>query len=145
MAIDLNKWNEEFGGKEATKALEEVSKNNQEYTEVPDGVYKCRLEKLDLGESRKGQPMIKGQFRIIEGANRKQCLFVNQVFTRGFPQYKGLQFLKSLQVFDDSEIDFDGDFANFRELLLDIAEEAEDMQFTIRKSKDGEYTRIEVI
>ena len=131
MAIDFAKWNAEFGGAEAVKALEEAKKN--EYTEVPDGSYWCKLEKLELGESKKGQPMIKGQFRILEGQHRKQCLFVNQVFTRGFPQHKGLEFLRSLQVFDDSEIDFDGNFAAFNDLLLDIAEAAEGMRFEVKK------------
>lgn len=142
MAIDFNKWNEQFGGQEALEALEEAKKN--EYTEVPDGTYICNLEQLELGESKSGKPMIKGMFRIIEGQHKKQCLFVNQVFTRGFPQHKGLEFLRSLNVFDESEIDFDGDFADFNDLLLDIAENAEGMTFDVEKSKDGEYTRLTV-
>lgn len=143
--IDYEKWNEEFGGEEALKALEEAKKNNQEYTEVPDGKYICKLEKLELGAAKtSGKPMIKGMFRILEGEHKKQCLFINQVFTRGFPQHKGLEFLRSLQIFDTSEIDFDGDFKDFEDLLLDMAEEAEGMQFEIKKSMDGDYTRLEV-
>ena len=144
MAIDFNKWNEEFGGKEALEDLKKASEN--EYTELPDGTYICKLDKLELGESKKSQPMIKAQFRISEGEHRKQCLFYNQVFTRGFPQHKGLEFLRSLQLFDESEIDFDGNFQNFNDLLLDLAEAAEedDVTFEIIKSQDGEYTRLEV-
>ena len=113
---------------------------------MPDGTYICKLEKLELGESRNGKPMIKGQFRIQEGTNKKQCIFYNQVFTRGFPQHRGLQFLRSLQIFDESEIDFNGNFEDLNDLLLDIAEEAEksNMTFEILKSHDGEYTRLEV-
>ncbi len=145
MAIDYDKWNKEFGGEEAKKALEEAKQNNKEYEEVPDGSYICKLEKLELGEAKtSGKPMIKGMFRIVEGAHKKQCLFINQVFTRGFPQHKGLEFLRSLKVFDESEIDFDGDFKDFEDLLLDIAEESEGMKFEVKKSMDGEYTRLEV-
>lgn len=122
--MDFSKWNAEFGGEEAVKALQEANKKN-EYTELPDGQYICRLEKLELAESKNGKPMIKGMFRIKEGSNKNQCLFYNQVFTRGFPQDKGLEFLRSLKVFDDNEVDFDGNFENFNDLLLDIAEEAE--------------------
>ena len=122
MAIDFEKWNKEFGGEEAKKALEDAKKN--EYTELADGTYTCKLEKLELGESKKGQPMVKGQFRVTEGKHKKQCIFYNQVFTRGFPQHKALEFLRSLQIFDDSEVDFDGDFAVFNDLLLDMAETA---------------------
>ena len=142
MAIDFNKWNEQFGGEEAVKELAEAKSN--EYTEVPDGRYICKLEKLELGESKTGKPMIKGMFRITEGEHKKQCLFINQVFTRGFPQHKGLEFLRSLNVFDESEIDFDGDFADFNDLLLDIAENAEGMRFDVEKAKDGDYTRLTV-
>ncbi len=150
MAIDYEKWNKEFGGEEAKKALEDAKKNNQEYEEVPDGSYICKLEKLELGESKAGKPMIKGMFRIVEGKHKKQCLFVNQMFCRsdsgsGFPIHKGLEFLRSLQVFDASEIDFNGNYADFNDLLLDIAEESEGMKFEVKKSMDGDYTRLDVI
>lgn len=143
MAIDFSKWNEEFGGEEARKALADAK--NNEFTDLPDGEYICKLEKLELGESSTHKPMVKGQFRILEGAHRKQCLFLNQVFTRGFPQHKALEFLRDLNIFDRSEVDFDGDFANFNDLLLDMAEEAESMEFKIQKAKDGEYTRLTVV
>lgn len=142
MAVDFEKWNKEFGGEEAIKELKEVGENS--FTELPDGTYLCKLEKLELAESKKGQPMVKGQFRITEGEHKKQCLFYNQVFTRGFPQHKALEFLRSLQVLEDSDIDFDGNFVNFNDLLLDIAETAEQdsLRFEIVKAKDGEYTRL---
>lgn len=141
--IDFNKWNEDFGGQEAVEALKNTAAN--QYTELPEGTYICILEKLELAESKSGKPMIKGQFRVQEGAHRKQCLFYNQVFTRGFPQHKALEFLRALKIFDDTEVDFDGDFENFNDLLLDMAEEAESMEFQIRKTMDGEYTRLDVI
>lgn len=143
MAIDFDKWNKDFGGQQALEDLKKASEN--EYTEVPDGTYVCSMEKLELGESKKQQPMVKAQFRILEGQYKKQCLFYNQVFTRGFPQHKALEFLRDLNVFHQSEVDFDGDFADFNDLLLDMAEESEGMKFEISKTKDGEYTRLEVL
>lgn len=145
--MDFDRWNEQYGGDEALKALEEAKKNNGQYQEVPDGTYNCKLEKLELAESKNGKPMIKAQFRIMEGEFKKQCLFNNQVFTRGFPQHKGLEFLRSLQIFDESEVDFDGNFKDFNDLLLDMAEEAEanSMRFKVSKTQDGEYSRYEVV
>ena len=148
--MDFKRWNEEFGGAEAVKAAEEAAKN--EYSEVPDGVdYECKLEKLELGESKAGKPMIKGMFRIVSGEHKKQCLFYNQVFCRsangsGFPIHNGLEFLRSLEIFDKEEVDFDGNYENFNDLLLDMAEEAEaeSMIFYITKSHDGDYVRLEV-
>ncbi len=142
MAIDFKKWNKEFGGEEAKKELEEAKQKDKEYSEVPDGTYDCALEKLELGETKDGRPMVKAQFRIKSGDHAKQCLFYNQVFTRGFPQHKALEFLRSLEVYEESEIDFDGDFEDFNNLLLDMAEDAQSMRFNIKKDKDGEYTRL---
>ena len=143
MAFDFDKWDQEFGGQQAIDDLKKAAVGN-EYTEVPDGTYICGMEKLELGESKKKQPMVKAQFRIKEGEFKKHCIFYNQVFTRGFPQHKALEFLRSMNVFDTSEIDFDGNFANFNDLLLDLAEEAEGMTFEVSKYKDGEYTRLEI-
>lgn len=151
MAIDYSKWNKDFGGDQAIKALRDAEQNNQEFQELPDGEYICKLEKLELGESQKGKPMIKGQFRILEGEHKKQCLFYNQVFCRSadgnaFSMHKGLEFLRSLKVFPDEDVDFTGDYKDFADLLLDIAEEAEaaGMKFEIEKSKNGEYTSLDV-
>lgn len=152
MAIDFNAWNEAFGGEEAVKALHDAEQNSGDFSEVPDGEYLCKMEKLELAASKAGKPMIKGMFRIMEGEHKKQCLFYNQVFCRNaagnaFSIKKGLEFLRSLQIFDDAEVDFNGNYAKFNDLLLDMAEEAEgaDLKFGIMKSKDGEYTRLDVV
>ena len=150
MAVDFERFNQLFGGNEAVNAIKEATENN--YSELPDGKYVCKLENLELGESAMHKPMIKGMFRIIEGVHKKQCIFYNQVFCRSengsaFSMHKGLEFLRSLQIFDDTEVDFDGDYARFNDLLLDMAEEAEDagLSFEIEKTKDGDFTRLNVL
>lgn len=142
--IDFNKWNEQFGGKEAVEDLKKASEN--QYTELPDGTYVCKLDKLELGETKDGRPMVKGQFRIVEGQHKNRCIFYNQVFTRGFPQHKALEFLRHLDIFAEEEIDFTGDFAEFNDLLLDMAEEAESghMRFEIDKGHEGDFQRLEI-
>ena len=50
-----------------------------------------------------------------------------------------------MEVFEASEIDFDGDFKDFNDLLLDILENSEWMEWDIDKSKDGDFTKLEVI
>lgn len=142
MAVDFKKWNDQFGGKEAVDALNNAKSN--ERTEVPDGTYVCHMDKLELAETKDGRPMVSAMFRIMEGKHKKQCIFYNQVFTRGFPQHKALEFLRSMNVFDETEIDFSGDFEGFNDLLLDIAEEAEPMKFEVVKGHDGDYQRLEI-
>lgn len=148
MAIDYDKWTKDFGGQEALEELKKAQENkgdSGEFDEIPDGTYRCKLEKLELAESKKGKPMVKGVFAVTTGKYKNWKLFLNQVFTRGYPQIKALEFLRSMEVFEASEIDFDGDFNNFNDLLLDILEESEGMEWDIEKSKDGDYTRLEVL
>ena len=150
MAINFDEWNEQFGGQQAVNDLKNAA--NNDYEELPEGTYTCKLEKLELGETKEHKPLVKGMFRIIEGKHKKQCLFYNQAFYRNasgnaFSMHKALEFLRSLQIFDDSEVDFDGNYAHFNDLLLDMAEEAENagMSFDINKEIDGQYTRLGVV
>lgn len=152
MAIDFEKWNEAFGGEEAVKEIEKAKENANEYAKLPEGTYLCKLEKLELGESKAHKPMVKAMFRIVEGEHKKQCIFYNGVMVANNPEYNGfmkhrvLEFLRSLQVLDDADIDFDGNYAHFNDLLLDIAEAAEEdhLKFEINTEEDGEYTTITV-
>lgn len=151
MAIDFEKWNKEFGGEAAVKEIEKA-KENSDYPELPDGTYVCKLEKLELGENRNKKPMVKAMFRIVEGEHKKQCIFYNGTMVANDPEYNGfmkhkvLEFLRSLQVLDDIDVDFDGNYAHFNDLLLDIAEAAEEdhLKFEVFKEKEGQYDRITV-
>ena len=148
MAIDFSRWTEEFGGQQVVEELKNTSGND--YPELPDGTYTCKLEKLELGETKEHKPLVKAMFRILQGQHKKQCIFYNQAFYRSangsaFSMHKALEFLRSLQIFDDSEVDFNGNFADFNDLLLDMAEEAAGMSFDISKEKDGQYDRLELV
>lgn len=149
MAIDFDKWNAEFGGEEAVKETKEAAQNT--YREVEDGDYICKLEKLELAESKSGKPMVKAMFRIIEGDFKKQCLFYNGVMAANDPSKSGfcihnvLVFLRSLEVLDEAEIDFDGNYQHFNDLLLDIAEDGEALSFKVNKKQDGDFSRLTVI
>lgn len=152
MAIDFEKWNQEFGGEAAVKEIEKAKESANEYAELPEGTYVCKLEKLELGESKSKKPMVKAMFRIVQGQHKKQCIFYNGVMAANDPQWNGLmkhrvlEFLRSLQVLDDADIDFDGNYAHFNDMLLDIAEIAEEerIEFEIETEKDGDFTKITV-
>ena len=152
MAIDFEKWNKDFGGEKAVAELKKAEEQAGEYAELPEGNYTCKLEKLELGESKTGKPMVKCMFRICEGSHKKQCIFYNGVMIandptkNGFMVHRVLEFLRSLQVLDDVDVTFDGNFAHFNDLLLDIIEAAEEdgLKFGVEIEKDGDYNRITV-
>lgn len=153
MAIDFDRFNKEFGGKAAVDAVKKAKEN--EYTEVPDGTYICTLDKMELGESQKGRPKVSAQFRIKEGQHKKQCLFYNGAMAADNPEYNGWMiskvedFLTSLDIFPEEDCKFSGDYEEFNNLLLDMAEESESLKFEVLKSttvgKNGRsYSQLEI-
>ena len=82
------------------------------------------IEKLELTETKKtGKPMVSRWMKIISDCEFKgQRIFMNQVITQGFQIHIMNSFLRSLLP-DDSGIDveFTG-YADYNDLLLDIAE-----------------------
>ena len=150
MAIDFDKWNKDFGGAKAVEELNEAKKN--EITEVPDGTYICSIDKCELAETNDGRPKVYIQFRIKEGVHKNQCIFFNGAMASKAPEYSGfvrhntLEFLRDLQIFDVADVDFDGNYEHFNDLILDIAEESEDMKWEIKKYKNNkDFTVLEVL
>ena len=126
MAIDFSKWEKEFNTEELNKQAAEAAEND--YREVPTGLYTVEVEKMELGETgpkskRPGSPMLKVQLRIIDGEYKKQCIFQNFVLVstsddgKNYGLHRAKDFLRSLEVFED--VEFDG-FRQFNSLILDM-------------------------
>lgn len=124
--MDFTKFDKEINIEQLQKDIEAAAENTQEYDETPDGVYTVKVEKLEVGETKDHRPMLKAQFRIVEGDYEKRCIFLNRVLygtkNDGNMINSAMGFLNSL----DSGIDvsFDG-YAAFADLVLDIFEEIE--------------------
>ena len=63
---------------EQLKQINEAKSNNTN-SELPDGDYTVKIEKMWLASTQDGRPMFKVQMRIIEGKYKKCCLFMNRV------------------------------------------------------------------
>lgn len=146
MAIDFKKFNEQFPADKMKEELKEAKENSG--SNLPDGEYTCKLEKMELGESSKGALMIKAQFRITKGDHKKQCIFKNCVLTGtkndGFMLHKANEFLESL----DSGVDVTfEDWEQYNDLILDIAEAIQDdgLTYVINLDADGKYQNMEIV
>lgn len=145
MAIDFKKFNKEFPADQMKQQMKEAAENGG--SNLPDGEYTVKLDKMELGESSKHALMIKAQFRITEGEYKKQCIFKNQVLTGtkndGFMMVKAKEFLDSL----DSGIDvvFE-DWEQFNDLILDIAEavQEDDLRYIAVLDTDGKYQNMDI-
>lgn len=148
MAIDFEKFQQQFPADKMAKAVEEAKENGGISDKIPDGEYRCKVEKMELKESRKGVPMCSIMFRIVAGDFKKHCLFYNRVLAGtkndGF-MIKGCNdFLDSL----DSGIDVEfKNWEQYNNLILDIFEEitADKLEYTVSVENDGDYSNLEIV
>ena len=136
MASIFDKWNKSIDVEGLKKDIAEADNGQQgEYREVPVGTYECKIEKLELKESSKGQPMVSAWFRILNGDYENNLLFMNQVITQGFQISIVNRFLKSLEAVDDDQIEFK-DYGQYNDLLMDIMEAVDgQLEFLIEYKK----------
>lgn len=133
----FDKWNKNVDTKGLAEDAKEAEQNggSGDYPEVPVGQYEIKIDKMELKESSKGDPMFSAQFRILSGDHSNQCLFMNQVITQGFQIGIVNKFLRSLDVTDDVEFK---DYEQYNNLVMDIMEEVDGkLEFLLdyRKSK----------
>lgn len=148
MAIDFEKFQQQFPADKMAKAVEEAEENGGGYDKISDGEYRCKVEKMELKESRKGVPMCSIMFRIVAGDFKKHCLFYNRVLAGtkndGF-MIKGCNdFLDSL----DSGIDVEfKNWEQYNNLILDIFEAitADKLEYTVSVENDGDYSNLEIV
>ena len=135
----FDKWNKAVDTEGLAQDAKEAEQNggSGEYTEVPVGKYEIKIEKMELKESSKGDPMFSAWFRIIEGQYKNKLLFMNQVINQGFQIGIVNTFLRALDVRDDVEFK---DYGQYNDLINDIMEEVDGkLEFLVEfsKSKKG--------
>ena len=99
--------------------IREVSKSNQNFEEVPHGSYEVKIEKLELTESKKGDPMFSCWMKILNGKFKNSLIFMNQVITIGFQIHIVNEFLRSLN--SGIKVEF-LNYSQYGELIMDIHE-----------------------
>lgn len=116
----FDKWNKNIDIEGLKKDIETAKESGSgEYKEVPVGTYEVNIEKMELRESSKGDPMVTVWFRILTGEYKNSVLFMNQVITQGFQIHIVNEFLRSLSAVDSVEFK---DYSQYNDLLMDISE-----------------------
>ena len=101
------------------KDVQEASENGANFKEVPHGQYEVKIEKLELVESKAGDPMVSCWMKVLTGEFKGSLIFMNQVITKGFQIHIADEFLRSL----DSGIDIEFKrYSQYGQMLMDIAE-----------------------
>lgn len=79
------------------KDVEEAAANGGGgFREVPHDTYEVEINKLELGKSKKGDPMVTCWFKILDGEYKGSLIFMNQVVTQGFQIHIANEILRSL-------------------------------------------------
>lgn len=118
------KFNEMFNVDELKKDVAEAATNSGNYKEVPCGNYEVKVTKMELTESKKGDPMVTIWFKILAGEYEGSLIFMNQVIKQGFQLHIVNTLLKSFDTGIDVKFD---DFDQYEQLIMD-AHEAIDAQ-----------------
>ena len=149
-----------YDTKKLKDAYNKAKENNYSNDPLPEGTYHVKVEKLEVGETKDGVPMGKIQFRILEGQHKNKCLFMNQVLfgnKDGEVTAFGVKifddFIESLEPsFDDykfSNCDSKDPVAEYKELILDVAEDIENLQYDIELSykevNGNQYAKYKVV
>ena len=129
--------------------VEHVETTN--YEDVPVGRYAVSIEKLECKESKAGNPMLSVWFNIEAGEFANKKLFMNQVLllrddNDKYRIHTANEFLRSLRVFPEEEIEF-VNMSDYANLIADIAAEInKDWQYELiyGENKKG-YKTYEIV
>ena len=90
------------------------------YKEVPHGTYEVSVEKMELVESKKGDPMVTIWFKIVsDGEYKGSLIFFNKVVTQGFQIHIVDELLRSMDT--DVNVEF-VTYNQYGTMLMDVFE-----------------------
>lgn len=140
---DFSKFDKQIDLAQLRKEAEEIKKNGGtgEYPEIEEGIYRGKFEKLEVGTTKDGRPMLRAMFRITEGEHKKQCLFMNRVLygtkndANMIASAEG--WLESLEPSEDvGDVIFKG-YSEFADLVMDIAEDISELEYDVNYDPDA--------
>ena len=143
MAIDFSKFDKAVDIEGLKKDVVAAADGQGDFKEVPHGTYEVSIDKLELVESKKGDPMVTCWFKILEGEYKGQRIFMNQVVTQGFQIHIVDEFLESLE--SGVEVKFES-FAQYGHMLLDIHEAIDNnFEYAVEYGENKGFNTFEIV
>lgn len=118
MANIFEKFNQAIDTQGLQADIKAAAENKTEYAEVEAGTYEVCVKSMELKASKKGDPMLSVQFKILSAGKFKgQLIFYNQLLTTGFGIHNANELMRSL----DSGVDVDfQDFVQYNDLIGEV-------------------------
>lgn len=134
MAINWEEFDKNVDIENLEKDVQEASTREfGDYEDVPFGKYEVKINKLELTQSKKGDPMVSVWFEIINGNNKGRLIFMNQVVLQGFQIHTANEFLRSLGT--DENIEFKG-YSAYNILILNIYEKSVNNEYALEYAEN---------
>ncbi|MCI3150081.1 hypothetical protein C5137_28780 [Bacillus cereus] len=124
--------------------VQEVEENGGggDFEKVPDGQYEVAVEKMELTESKKGDPMLMIWFNIVDGEFEGQKIFYYKVMQPqndnawGYQVHQNNEMLRKLWDCKEEDVKFTS-FGEYADLILDIHEDIDDkFEYLLEKETD---------
>ena len=129
--MDFSKFDSMFDLEGLKNDIQAAAERNTERVEVPDGQYECKVEKMEMKESKTGNPMVSIWFRILAGDFKNSILFMNQTVHTGFGLHTAKKMLSDMDT--GLPIDFQS-FAQFAGLIESVKEaiETQKLEYAVK-------------
>ncbi|TFE02872.1 DUF669 domain-containing protein [Jeotgalibacillus salarius] len=146
MGFNWDKFDKQVDLDALQEDVKDVEENGGgDFEPVPDGQYEVEVEKMEMTESKKGDPMLSIWFKIIDGDLEGQRIFYNKVMQPqndrafGLQVHQNNQMLRSLWDCEKDDVKFSS-FGDYADLVLDIHEDIDGkFEYLLEKgtNKDG--------
>lgn len=141
--MDFSKFDQQVNLDQLQKDTEEIIKNGGtgDFPEIEEGIYHGKVEKLEVGETKDGRPMLKCQFRITEDPHKNSCLFMNRVLygTKNDANMiaSAVGWLETLEPSEEvGPVSFQS-YSQFADLVMDIAEDIAELEYSVEYDPDA--------
>lgn len=126
----FDKWNKNVNADFMKDLDAQESGQGGNYDNPPYGTYEVKIEKMELKESKKGDPMLQVLFKVLAGEQKGKTILMNQVILQPFQIHIANDFLRSLDT--DIEVKFK-DYGQYNEVILDVMEavSAQKLEFAL--------------
>lgn len=115
----FDKWNKKVNDDFLKELDAQESGQGGTFEKVPYDKYEVAVKKMELKESKNGDPMVQIVFRILTGSYKGKTIMMNQLIPDTYRIHLCNDFLRSL----DSGVDIRfKDYGQYSELVLDVAE-----------------------
>ena len=141
--MDFSKFDQQVDLNKLKSDAEEIKKNGGtgDFPEIEEGVYTGKIEKLEVGSTKDGRPMLKVQFRITQNPHKNSRLFMNRVLfgTKNDANMiaSALGWLETLEPSEEVGPIIFQSYSQFSDLVLDIAEDIAELEYDVDYDPDA--------